>query len=236
MAAQTETISSIEKQIGSLEKSSWNTKKGSAVDDEAAIITPELRRARRHVQESHCYSSNYKLCPPNYYTLSLDERKTILGAHSTSQLCKACLFENKNFVPNNTTDGNNNKEADVTNSRYYLVVVQYVESINTKKLASELRGLRPPGPKRFDTGYFSDLRLAPEEISEQLTGYGHNGVSPFGMLDRSIPVVVCKSIKNVRPAYVWMGGGHRDWKLGMAVSEFVRGVNGIVLDVSEPRI
>ena len=56
------------------------------------------------------------------------------------------------------------------------------------------------------------------------------------MLDRSIPVVICKSILNVRPKRIWMGGGHRDWKLGMAVSEFVQGVNGIVLDVSEPRV
>jgi len=124
---------------------------------------------------------------------------------------------------------------DPTNSRYYLVVVQYVESINTKKLASELRGLRPQGPTRFDPGYFADLRLAPEEISEQLTGYGHNGVSPFGMLDRSIPVLVCKSIMNVKPGFVWMGGGHKDWKLGMAVSEFAQALNAIVLDVSEPR-
>ena len=31
---------------------------------------------------------------------SLDERKVILGAKSTLQLCKACLFENKNYKPN----------------------------------------------------------------------------------------------------------------------------------------
>lgn len=229
MGAEAETtVSSLEERIAALEETSWNTKTKSG----SVPITPELRRARRHVQETHCYSSNWKHCPPNYYTLSLDERKAILGAHSTSQLCKACLFENKNYVPNEK------KESDPTNSRYYLVIVQYVESINTKKLASELRGLRPAGPTRFDPGYFTDLRLAPEEVSEQLTGYGHNGVSPFGMLHREkIPVVICKSIvNNVRPAFVWMGGGHKDWKLGMAVSELVKGVDGIVLDVSEPRV
>ena len=148
-------------------------------------------------------------------------------SHTISVLTQ---FENKGFKPND--DG----KSDPTNSRYYLVVVQYVESINPKKLSSELRGLRPAGPTRLDPNYFADLRLAPEDISEQLTGYGHNGVSPFGMLDRSIPVVICKSIMSVRPKRIWMGGGHRDWKLGMAVSEFVQGVNGIVLDVSEPRV
>jgi len=151
-------------------------------------------------------------------------------SHSISQLCKACLFENKNYVPNGTN------QSDPTNSQYYLVVVQYVESINTTKLASELRGLRPPGNERFDSKYFSDLRLAPEEVSEKLTGYGHNGVSPFGMLDKSIPVIVCKSISNVKPKFIWMGGGHKDLKLGMAVSEFVCALGAIVLDVSEPRV
>lgn len=155
----------------------------------------------------------------------------ILGAKSTSQLCKACLFENKNYKPNK-----DNKKADPTNSKYYLIVVQYVESINTKKLASELRGLRPVGSTRFDANYFTDLRLAPEEDNERLTGYAHNGVSPFGLIDRSIPIVVCKSILEARPSFIWMGGGDKDWKLGMSINEFIQAVNGIVLDISEPRV
>lgn len=130
---------------------------------------------------------------------------------------------------------NATKETDPTNSQYYLVVVQYVESINTNKLSSELRGLRPPGSSRLDSKYFSDMRLAPEEVSEKLTGYGHNGVSPFGMLEKSIPIIICKSILSVRPMFIWMGGGHKDLKLGMAVSEFVNALDAIVLDVSEPR-
>ena len=219
---------------------------GDGDGDGDSKITPGLRRARRHVQESRCHSSAWRLCPPDYYDLGLEERRAILGAHSTSQLCKACLFENRNFVANTTTTttttnddddgGGGGANADPTNSRYYLIVVQYVESINVKKLGSELRGLRPPGPGRFDPGYFADLRLAPEGASSELTGYGRNGVSPFGMLDGSIPVIVCESIvARVRPKFIWMGGGHRDWKLGMAVSEFLRGVDAIVLDVSEPR-
>jgi hypothetical protein len=122
-----------------------------------------------------------------------------------------------------------------TNSRYYLIVVQYVESINVRRLAPELRGLQPLGPGQLDPGYFADLRLAPGGVSAELTRYGHNGVSPFGMLDDSIPVIVCESIMRIRPKFVWMGGGHRDWKLGMAVSEFIWGVDAMVLDISEPR-
>jgi prolyl-tRNA editing enzyme YbaK/EbsC (Cys-tRNA(Pro) deacylase) len=168
------------------------------------------------------------------YILLFDYINLILfppHSHSISQLCKACLFENKNYVPN----ASNPSSPDRTNSQYYLVVVQYVESVNTAKLASELRGLRPPGSTRMNPKYFTDLRLAPEEVSEKLTGYGHNGVSPFGLLDKSIPIIVCKSILNVRPKFIWMGGGHKDLKLGVAVSEFVEAVDAIVLDVSEPR-
>ncbi len=233
--SEEEAIQSLLARIEAIEKSSWSHSNSttSKKNEEDIKITSEMTRARRHVESTHCYSSQWKLCPSNYYTLSLDERKVILGADNTSQLCKACLFENKNYQPNN----NSPTTADPTNSQYYLVVVQYVESINMKKISSELRGLRPVGPTRFDPNYFSDIRLAPEDISEQLTGYSHNGVSPFGLLDTTIPIIVCKSIiENVKPKFIWMGGGHKDWKLGMAISEFVAALNAIVLDVSDPRV
>ena len=233
-----EAVQLLLSQIDAIEKSSWTTvannnnkqQKKQSNDEVNVNITPQMRCARRHVQNSLCYSSRWRLCPSDYYNLTLDERKVILGANNTTQLCKACLFENKNYKP---TDGS---AVDPTNSQYYLVVVQYVESIDMKKLASELRGLRPSGPKRLDPNYFSDMRLAPEDVSEKLTGFGHNGVSPFGMLDSTIPIIVCKNIvENVRPKFIWMGGGDKDWKLGMAVSECVSALNAIVLDVSEPR-
>ena len=155
----TALLSSLKDRIAALEKSSWSAgtrdeKKddadattGTAAEAAVVDITPELRRARRHVQSTGCYSSEWKLCPPNYYELGLDERRGILGAQSTSQLCKACLFENKNFVEEEkrASEKDGTCSSDPTNSRYYLIVVQYVESINTKKLGSELRGLRLPG-------------------------------------------------------------------------------------------
>ena len=179
----------------------------------------------------------WRLCPPDYYDLGLEERQAILGAHSTSQLCKAWLFENRNFAANTTTTtmtnddddgGEEGANANPTNSGYYLIVIQYVESINVKKLGLELRGLRPPGQSRFDPGYFANLRLAPEEASVELTGYGRN--------NRYLSSSARASSRVCGPnSSGWMGGGHRDWELDMAVSEFLQGVNAIVLDVSEPR-
>ena len=102
----------------------------------------------------------WRLCPPDYYDLGLEERWAILGAHLMSQLCKACLFENRNYAANTTTTtmtndndgGGEGANADLTNSGYYLIVIQYVESINMKKLGSELQGLRPSGPGWFNPG------------------------------------------------------------------------------------
>lgn len=231
------TLSSLQDRISALERSSWNvggvlpSVSSSDADADTMEITPAMIRARRHTQSTHCFSATWRHCPTDYYSRSLDERVTILGAKNISQLCKACLFENKNYVGESDSDD----KKDPTNSRYYLIVVQYVESINAKKLASELRGLRPPGSTRFSPTYFSDLRLAPAEESLRLTGYGHNGVSPFGMLDPTIPIVVCASITKIRPQFIWMGGGHPDWKLGVSVSELIDGLNAIVLDVSEAR-
>jgi prolyl-tRNA editing enzyme YbaK/EbsC (Cys-tRNA(Pro) deacylase) len=125
--------------------------------------------------------------------------------------------------------------ANPTNSRYYLIVVRYVKSISAKKLASELRALQPPGPGRFNPRYFANLSLAQEGASEELTGYTHNGISSFSMLNKTIPVIMWESILRFRPIFIWMGGGHRDWKLGMVVRKFVKGVNAIVLDISKPR-
>lgn len=216
------SVEALSSRVDALERKTWGFSAGSGGDG----IAEPLRRARRHVESSDCYSSIWKHCPADYYDLGLEERRKILSAHSTSQLCKACLFENKNFKPNE--DG----KKDPTNSQFYLVVVQYVEEVNFDKLSTGLRALRPAGSTRFGPKYF-DFRQCDE--FEKLTGYGHNGVSPFGLVDESIPIVLCKNAQNARPQFIWMGGGHKDWKLGMAVSEFVKGLGAIVVDASDPR-
>ena len=202
----------------------------------------EVQRVRRHVYQTRCcYSAQFIHCPSDYYQLDLNQRKVILGAYSASQLCKACLFENKQYVPSkSSTHDDIDDGVDRSNSKYYLIIVQYIESINMKKLSYELRGLRPLGSARFDASYFSDVRLASNTIAYDLTGYGHNGVSPFGIptttSNNNIPIILSKSIvTNIKPRFIYVGGGHHDWKLGLAVSEFVQALNVLVLDISDPR-
>jgi prolyl-tRNA editing enzyme YbaK/EbsC (Cys-tRNA(Pro) deacylase) len=167
----------------------------------------------------------WKFVPSDYYTYDLEKRRQTLGAANTYQLTKSVLFEN---IKSDATDC-----SDRTNSRYYLVVVQYEAEINGKKLASEIRALRPVGKGRLPPNKF-EFRLASSQDNDSLTGYRHNSVTPFGLLE-DVPVLMASAIRDVKPAFIFMGGGHVDLKLGMAVEEFVQGTNAIVADVSDPR-
>lgn len=192
-------------------------------------VDESMRRARKEVESATplLSSTAWKWVPEGYYNLTLQQRANILGAHSIQQLCKSMLMEN-NRAPTSTENNN-----DPTYSKFYLVVVQYNATINTKKLESQARGLRPINQNRLNPSDF-DFRVAKEEDNDKVTGYSHNSVTPFGLL-KKVPVILAKAVMDVKPAFIWMGGGHVDLKLGMSVEDFARGTNAIVLDVSDPR-
>ncbi|PSS09721.1 Envelope glycoprotein like [Actinidia chinensis var. chinensis] len=64
------------------------------------------------------------------------------------------------------------------------------------------------------------MRLAPEEMSQKLTGYEHNGVTCIGM-KTDIPVILDEAIVKLDPDFFWLGGGEVDLKLGIRTSEFI---------------
>ena len=76
-----------------------------------------------------------------------------------------------------------------------------------------------------------------KEDSERLTGYKHNAVTPFGLLDGSIPIIIPSTlIEELADApFIWMGGGHVRSKLGISIYEFIEKTNAIVADVSDLR-
>ena len=76
--------------------------------------------------------------------------------------------------------------------------------------------------------------LAPEKVNDEMTGFLHNAVCPFG-LATPIPILVCASCLQLSPPFLWMGGGEVDVKLGLPVSDFVRATGALVADVSAPR-
>ncbi len=47
-------------------------------------------------------------------------------------------------------------------------------------------------------------------------GYKHNAVAPIGLRTK-LPIVISHRIAELSPAFLWLGGGHRDLKLGCSV-------------------
>lgn len=65
-----------------------------------------------------------------------------------------------------------------------------------------------------------NMRLAPEEVSDQLSGFKHNAVTPVAMATR-IPIIVSHLIPKLEPDCFFLGAGEVDLKLGLCASEFV---------------
>lgn len=76
--------------------------------------------------------------------------------------------------------------------------------------------------------------LAPEQVSDELSGFVHNGVSPFGMRT-PIPIVLCNRIIECGCSYIYLGGGHVDSKLGIFVDDIMATFQPIVGKISEGR-
>ncbi len=64
---------------------------------------------------------------------------------------------------------------------------------------------RPVGKQFFNP------RLAPEDISDELSGFAHNGVSPVGLATR-LPIIMSDRIAALQPGVFWLGGGEPDLK------------------------
>jgi prolyl-tRNA editing enzyme YbaK/EbsC (Cys-tRNA(Pro) deacylase) len=73
------------------------------------------------------------------------------------------------------------------------------------------------------------MRLCPEDVSDALSGYQHNAVSPIGIAT-PLPVVLSHRIKDLVPDWFWIGAGEVDLKVGMRVSEFIAHYQPLVLD------
>jgi prolyl-tRNA editing enzyme YbaK/EbsC (Cys-tRNA(Pro) deacylase) len=211
---------SLEARIIALERQRFQCPKDIQVDDFHSV-----RRARQHV-EQHLpllSSANWKWVPPKYYDWSLEQRAKILNTSSTQGLCKSLLLENKKV--DDTTD--------TTNPKFMLVVLQYEATLDVKKLATSIRKLRPV-EQRLDESQF-DLRVASVEDNDRITGYSHNSVTPFGLLEAANNVPIYLSSAIINNGYFWMGGGHVHLKLGMSVADFLKVSNVQVMDLSVPR-
>ena len=143
----------------------------------------------------------------NYYDTSLSARANYLNAE-VKQLCKTVLFENTLNISKST--------QDASDSKYYCVVVQYQAKIDVDLLRDVIISMRN---KNKLTRKNFNFMLAPEEVSDRLTGFKHNGVCPFGLKCGTIPVIVCRHVLEAGPM-IFLGGGHPQMKLCLSTKEF----------------
>jgi prolyl-tRNA editing enzyme YbaK/EbsC (Cys-tRNA(Pro) deacylase) len=79
------------------------------------------------------------------------------------------------------------------------------------------------------------------QVSDRLTGFKHNGVSPVGLAERALPLVLSRRILALaertdgcggggEAGFLWFGGGEPDLKLGMPVAAFVAAYQPFVCD------
>jgi hypothetical protein len=221
-----------------------------------------INRARAAAERLCCYSAQWIWVPSNYYQLSLQQRAQLLGLSSTVHLCKSLLLEttgkktkiitrNNHPTMDTTTrshDNNNNHNKWKT-KQFVLVILQYDSTLTVGSLSVSLqRQLEKQQQKQQDETksssslliYSDDWRLASAEDNARLTGYGHNAISPLGMIMESEVIVVISSeivsfqTQNISP-FVVLGGGHEHVKLRISIHELCHATKAIVAPVSLPR-
>eukprot|EP01041_Mallomonas_annulata_P004512 gene4511-8967_t len=188
-----------------------------------SLLNDSVSRAKLCVRKMSIHRSIFKMVPSDYYDRSLESRAQLLGCN-TDQLCKSIIFENIACDHNNI--------SDYTSSRYYCIIIQYIEKFDAEKLKDFVHELRPAGdriPKKK-----INFQLASGEQSFLLTGFSHNAISPYGMIER-IPIIVAKSCLTMSVPYLWCGGGHPDVKLGLPLQEFLSSSHALIADISVPR-
>ncbi|KAM3226116.1 hypothetical protein ACQJBY_058665 [Aegilops geniculata] len=163
----------------------------------------------------------FRRVPADYYDRPLEERRDLLAADSVAQLCKSIVMVNTKAAAD-VVDCSNPK-----NSKYYVVIVQYMARLNAENIKNFLYTLNESQipKKRFN------MRLAPEEESLMLTGFVHNGVTCIGM-KTDIPVIIDEAITKLDEDFFWLGGGEVDLKLGMRTSQFLSAFNPFVVKCS----
>lgn len=105
------------------------------------------------------------------------------------------------------------------------MALQYAARLNADKLKGFVYRLN----KGSVSNKYFNMRLAPEAVSDQLSGFSHNAVTPIGMASE-VPIILSHRIVDLSPDFFWMGGGEVDLKVGLRTGDFLRAYNPIVAD------
>jgi methionine--tRNA ligase beta chain len=199
------------------------------------ISSNNVRRVFNALSELGLSNSIEFLKVPNgkhyYEVLSLQERAVLLGAPSSSHLCKTLLFSTSGGrFDDDSSEFQEEDIGDDKTDQFLLVVVPYDEKIDASKLRNSLRYHKLLMQKKTPC-------VASAGRAARVLGFPHNGVSVVGGASASkIPIIFAESITKLLPPIVYLGGGEPDIKLKIKdINELVKTTNALVLDITEPR-
>ena len=162
--------------------------------------------------------------PEDYYSMSLDQRKEIVGCNKEA-LCKSVILENTLF--------DENIKCPIYR-KYYLTVVQYVSEFNAEKIAKLLRSYIA---EKYDiklTKKQIHFRVAKKEVAYEMTGFSFNSIGPYLMKSEDLLIIFPSKLYEIYPQYFYLGGGELELKVGVCIDDFMRlfGKQTIVIDTS----
>ena len=153
--------------------------------------------------------------PPEYYDRPLEFRQGIVGAASVHHLCKSIVMENTRVE----------SSEDPSIRKYWLILVQYTAKLHSDKLRNFVQKAHDGKLSKKQI----NMRLCPEDVSNELTGFEHNGVSPIAIKTR-LPIIMSHKIAELQPDVFWLGAGEVDLKVGTSAAEFVKAYEPYVVD------
>jgi len=179
----------------------------------AQAISPTQAKVQAECERLGLSSGKLWRVRSDYYEQELVWRRDVLGARSVQCLCKSMIMEN-------TKVGGMTLEQATKAGRvkYVMIVLQYAGAkLQKEKLTDAVRrmeGSNAVGKKQYS------LRMVAQEVSDSLSGFQHNAVTPIGMAT-PVPVLLSEKIKRLPGGEVWLGGGEVDLKLRFEVAELV---------------
>lgn len=182
-----------------------------------AAASPVQQRLAAELVSKGLRNHRFVRAPAEYYDRPLEFRRDVLGAASVDHLCKSIIMENTRVEEG---------EKDVI--KYWLVIVQYSAQLHSDKLRQAVQAIHAEKGIKLSKSKVN-MRLCDEEISDRLSGFEHNAVSPVGIAT-PLPILMSHRILELRPDFFWLGGGEVDLKLGISAKSFVSVYDPFVID------
>jgi hypothetical protein len=142
-----------------------------------------LTWTRKLKTEHGLYSVKMAHAPDAYYSWTFEQRAQLLKAAGTESLCKTIVMRNTWY--------NEENKADPAYPKFICVITQYIRKLSAHKIAGLMKVYQNSHTKlaKCSSSMFK-YRLATEEEAVGLTGYGHNGMTPFFMTNSDLLIIL----------------------------------------------